>query len=135
MTERPLHIRVALALGRCVDHQWEDLRPEKWAAQCQKCGRLEGMGPGQNAVILLDEIPRYDTDWAFGGPLIERFSFSVTRTAKAVTPPLPGDNWVAIGPVWGPSHAMADGRTPLEAVCLLILKLHERGALPKPDAP
>lgn len=114
VTERPLHEQVALALGRCIDHTFEDLRPEEWAARCRKCGLTEGMGPGQKAVLTMDEAPHYDTDWRVTGPLIERYGLTIGQGTESHV-------WVARDE---PQRTeKGEGPDPLIAVCLLLLAL------------
>lgn len=109
MTEKPLHVRVAEALGaqiRLKDGWWE---------------RLDGSWTAA--------IPRYDTAWEATGPLIERFCLALRPPAE---PPQIGSSlWEAYW--WGADEeettaGSSDG--PLIAVCLLILMLGEAGKLP-----
>lgn len=80
---RPLHVRVAEALGWTATH----LRD---APEAHACGdilitdpermRWKGRAPGEQLVGPhgCTLIPRYDTDWAAAGPLIERYAISLS---------------------------------------------------------
>lgn len=73
MTEKPLHVRVAEALGwteaRCMGSRlsWEGQPPR------------EGPGPWLLMENLPQPIPHYDTDWSATGPLIELYEISTVR--------------------------------------------------------
>lgn len=113
--EKPLHVRVAEALGwtDCTPtaeveaDDWEGVRPNP----CGACGDTDWR-----------PIPLYDTDWSATGPLIQRFKIGLECT--------PGGHWEAdtyeyLG-VLGRS-----GDTPLIAACNLLLALHAAGRLPR----
>lgn len=113
-TVKPLHVRVAEALG--------------WGGPFQRGGgtmlatdnHWDGRAPG-NYVIgeQHDRIPRYDTDWSATGPLIERYRILL------VTAPDWGD-WTARA---HDSLLQARAATPLIAVCNLIIALAAAGKL------
>lgn len=129
ITEKPLHVRVAEALG------WTYLGPSEVE------GGWEGEPPSGHP---LDKTPRrldqhigvlrYDTDWSATGPLIERFGIGIYRPDEFC--PDREFAWVA---VWGGVHGWDDGAvcadeqegaaTPLEAVCRLILAMAAAGKL------
>lgn len=113
MSEKPLHVRVAEALG------WFDFQPSAngfWP--------LEWRGHPSRPIIgePHKKIPRFDTDWSATGPLIERFGIFLRRYY--------GDRWFASPgqPLPGGADTV-DAATPLEAVCNLILALHAAGKL------
>lgn len=125
MTEKPLHVRVALALGwRLAVHP------------CLKYGDW-WWEPGQeDAATSDDALPRYDTDWSATGPLIERFKVCLDAPARLCDAPDKHDclKWKA-----GENSANDDaleltGDTPLLATCNLILALSEAGKL-QPQEP
>lgn len=132
MSDKPLHVRVAEALG------WTN---------CQLCpdgpdihGRQHWVGdqPVIGGVVRQSHcMPEYDTDWAATGPLIEKYRISLSATYKLFDGddglPLPGDTWIASDDrrraKGGFPVAMEPGSTPLIAVCNLILALHAAGKL------
>lgn len=105
MSEKPLHVKVAEALGTNVEDK------SLW---------------GWN----YEAIPRYDTDWSATGPLIERQRVAVVPWKpvlwRAFRAPF-------IGPqdevYVHEDHEEASGETPLLAVCNLILALNKAGKL------
>lgn len=112
MTERPLHVRVAESLG--------------WTGVFQSLGSWFGLPPpwrGPREHHPETGIPRYDTDWAATGPLIEKYGI----TLEFFNDPLP---WWAkchgIPPRYPQKVAPQGGKTPLIAVCELFLKLEEK---------
>jgi hypothetical protein len=141
--KRPLHVRTAEALGwvRLVDTggglmlpgeptMWLGLAPSWW----NDCGAYV-LSVDQNTKTLTfgsGSVPRFDTDWSAGGRLIERFSIGWDRCVKLMSPPLQGDNWIAV--VVGvdaerPLKTHGDGDSPLKAMCELIIRLKERDRL------
>lgn len=130
MSERPLHVRVAEAIGwtRCrLDHA------DVWI----------GMAPGYDDYAY--NVPRYDTDWSVTGPLIERLRFGIDGPAGRedpawASPPREGDPALSTWQAWTCSAETAweietaEGSSPLDAVCNLILALHAAGKLPKVSA-
>lgn len=66
------------------------------------------------------QVPPYSTSWCSAGALVTRFKVGVT--------------WDHSG--WVAQHAdelgydqYADGETPTEAICRLIVHLHKKGSL------
>lgn len=112
--EKPLHVRVAEALG------WTHISLNTWHQRNNWAGMYPGGAAGSR------RIPRYDTDWAATGPLIERIPITVGRYMS----PFMDGAWYATAP--GPSVIQSErtGATPLVAVCNLILALKEAGNLP-----
>lgn len=121
--EKPLHVRVAEALG-CTETYYDD-HPyvPGWRGK-----PADGHGGSPH-------VPRYDTDWSATGPLIERYGISVTMDDDDAS----SVGWLAgtFEYVCGSDgyHAYMDrgyatGETPLIAVCNLILALKEAGKLP-----
>jgi len=117
---RPLHVRVAEALGckpiRLVDHAWHcDCNRER--GEFFHGERFDG--------FLAGRLLRYDTDWSATGPLIERFLFDIFAGSPG---PRPSEHWSARADrVEG--EPQMNGETPLVAVCNLILALHADGKL------
>lgn len=75
MTDKPLHVRVAEALG-CIVRElapvpgWCEIneRDEQWVCRC----------PGSpHAANCCTAVVRYDKDWAATGPLIHRFKLRI----------------------------------------------------------
>jgi hypothetical protein len=126
---KPLHIRVAEALGRKPCPKWKvwgvGLAGTEWTHDAQGCNHLVPCYPPSDP-------PRYDTNWSVTGPLIEKYGISVWVT-------FPGDfgqdgfRWAAQmeadarSPM--PNTVPHVGRTPLEAVCYLIIELARIGKL------
>lgn len=129
VTEKPLHVQVAEALG-CRPVSFEVVGRggggTGWACQCPGANRGEGHGD-----VL--GIERYDADWSVSGPLIARYQISLW--------PRPNDDDEGPEPrEWGAkAHSdarygriiagLACGPTPLVAVCNLILRLKATGKL------
>jgi hypothetical protein len=136
--ERPLHVRVAEALG-CKPEGG----PDEWLCGCKD--RTHGVGgPCRHPW----EVPAYDTDWAATGPLIERYGITIEAPERHCDDPEGHDclQWKAYHPdscfkchkYPEPPCASGEcdldprgaGAAPLIAVCNLILALHEAGKLP-----
>lgn len=115
--EKPLHVQVAIALG-WVGVKIDGIADWPW------CGVEHSEG-------LRREIPRYDTDWSAGGPLIERYRFHLYVMGAGAWLGVPGGtgDWIAESDVFPVVRVRY--KTPLEAVCRLILALAEAGKLPK----
>ncbi len=122
--ERPLHVRVAEALGwdNCVEVDTGMAYGKRWT------GRVPGFTHTR-------EVPRYGQDsdegWAATGRLIQKYGINLER-AQAARPdgsPYGAWRWAIAGDEMPPKRFWAD--TPLEAVCHLILALAEAGRLPK----
>lgn len=123
--EKPLHVRVAEALG-CRLRQTLGAERRLWHCGCEgqehydhgfavaEDGEVLTLGPGR------DTVRRYDTDWSATGPLIERFKIDV--------------RWGGQNLRWWASEnaglATVSGETPLEAVCALLLEIAAAGKLP-----
>src|SRR3972149_10154355 len=106
MTEKPLHVQVAEALG------WTECQPSSGVDLIDCVGTSPAIGPGV-------DVPRYDTDWSATGPLIEKYGIETKPN---------GAFWQA----WVDEPAMGGaevGPTPLLAVCNLILALKAAGKL------
>lgn len=117
MEEKPLHVQVAEALGwtklKCLGNQdsWEGLPP----LEPDKFGRR------WISDWLPLTIPRYDTDWAATGPLIEKHGINVRGG--------PGRWWTMADWPTHQRHIVWAGQaeTPLIAVCNLILAFAKEG--------
>lgn len=146
MTEKPLHVQVAEALGwsdvvhfgyaeSVISPAWGGVRPlgtEKpvGISEIDTLHLLRG-GPARNT------IPRYDTDWGATGPLIGRFglvvgpNFALNQTINDTRGPWKA-GWTGGG--YDPIH-LEDwnytrlGETPTVAICNLVLALKEAGKL------
>ena len=118
MIEKPLHVQVAEALtgeptcecGEAVDGY------DQKSGLCKRCGWRPA--------------PRYDTDWAVTGPLIEKYVDGFCFNLGAM-------GWCdhyqvsAFGGRLGRDIGwhQVRGETPLLAVCVLILTLKAKGKL------
>lgn len=114
MSEKPLNVRVAEALG-CEPIEDDGYEPHRFYCGCDP---LTHATPGE-----LPRLVRYDTDWSATGPLIERYGIDLTKL-------LGSHCWLAEGQPDGWLDS-AEGPTPLLAVCNLILALHAAGKLPQ----
>lgn len=131
MSEKPLHVRVAEALGWTGCAEVSTLAERKADGVVFQSSRWQGSytvkgtdAEGRHFTYWdLREVPRYDTDWAATGPLIERFGFELYRPTESGWP------WRATK--YGTATLpQGNAATPLEAVCNLILVLAENGELP-----
>jgi hypothetical protein len=113
MSEKPLHVRVAEALGG--NPFWSTRR--QWECKCgDECEHTDPVS---------EELYAYDTDWAATGPLIERLGIGIYAEVDPI-----GRTWVATPAEHehGEAHHQF-GPTPLVAVCNLLLALKEAGKL------
>lgn len=141
MSEKPLHVRVAEALG-CVPVGPPKYRWDSWCCVC-KVRKDEHWGPHTAHVIHSEcchshsglncdnDLARYDTDWSATGPLIERYGIGLI---KSYEPSKSSLRWHACTETgescsYGSCGPAALGETPLLAVCNLILALKAAGKL------
>jgi hypothetical protein len=118
--EKPLHVRVAEALGFggivCLEGAWTMHCP------CEQ--------PHCDNIL---DVPRYDTDWSATGPLIEKYHIHLgeERTLSTAGDVVARGQWFA--GVWESDeekdYLMGYGATPLIAVCNLLVKLAENRLL------
>lgn len=129
--EKPLHVRVAEALG-C-----------KVTSDCCGCGygtseERPGIGYRHGCFGGPEDdsdpsIASYDTDWSATGPLIQRYQICLEPAPANATKRnrsdtwIPDDLWTWYRADWCSDEAQmnAYGATPLLAVCNLILALKE----------
>ena len=126
---KPLHVRVAEALG-CklrLMHQTPVELGDFWVCGCHATKEVHGYGL---------EMYHYDTDWSATGPLIERYKIALLHPGEwLVEPDTNVRDWVAATKFSSSSddgydaEAYGYSRTPLIAVCNLILALKEAGKL------
>lgn len=134
ISERPLHVKVAEALGYTkVKREGASWYGRPYPADQFWAGLdLKGGWYG---------VPRYDTDWSATGPLIKEYEIIImpTNNERESGP------WVAFQwwdreffrydePDWlvlDGSGKVYAGPTPLVAVCNLLLALHAAGKLPQ----
>src|SRR3989304_2607202 len=117
MTEKPLHVQVAQALGwTCIEYA----PPNLWTG-CRPSSRPHSPCPSSN-VLSGEVVPTYDTDWSATGPLIEKYELALGQTGMEDPKP----TWVA----WWPGSCDVDtcsvdapAHTPLLAACHLLLSL------------
>jgi hypothetical protein len=122
-SERPLHVRVAEALG------WHDFHV---LGDGEHVGQHPDKERNRKHSYAVEAIPRYDTDWSATGPLIEKYRIEL-EWERLITPAR-DFVWTAS---WGqqighltPVIYSASDTTPLIAVCNLLLALHAAGKLP-----
>lgn len=128
--EKPLHLRVAEALGwKVATHPV--LKPGDWWLSPGALAMSDDDGdPG--GALSRDHLPRYDTDWSVTGPLIETYGITVTCYFISDKP----FGWAAglhANVVGHEDGFVSSADTPLLAICELILALKESGRL-KPVA-
>lgn len=130
--ERPLHVRVAEALG------WHRIVGPVSSILLDAGMVYEGHPPGPFVIGSEPEtIPRYDTDWSVTGPLIQKYGINLecAQAARPDNSPYAAWRWWLKGdPIARGSASMSVrywADTPLVAVCHLILALAEAGRLPK----
>lgn len=118
--EKPLHVRVAEVLG------WDRCELGWVFAEQRWCGSHPDGKNGWDGHGRM-QIPRYDTDWAAAGPLVERYAIDVFRglTSKRWSAAV----WTESADLVEPQREYMDGDTPLIAVCNLLLALHAAGRL------
>lgn len=134
MTEKPLHVRVAEALG------WKNVADVTRAVGLGQSMWLGEPPPGDMAGTLyvahVDQgersltigsgsVPRYDTDWSATGPLIEKYGICLTWWAERGRIV----RWDASDNIPEQSQHLESGPTPLVAVCNLLLTLAQNGSL------
>jgi hypothetical protein len=134
VTDKPLHVQVAEVLG------WTNLTDSGY-------GRYDGDPPedwpeyvGFDFKLSQVLVPRYDTDWAATGPLLEKYRISTGK----YNPWFQGGKYYAVQRYqsaseedalaqMGPEPYETTGDTTLQAACLLILALHKAGKLTTPQ--
>lgn len=104
--ERPLHVKVAEALGWTACHQRHP-GGDTW------CGWRAG------AINLPDDIPRYDTDWAATGPIIADSPLSIVWVGREGD----ADLYQASHHAY-PRVNPRRGHSYLEAACLWLVEFH-----------
>ncbi len=127
MSERPLHVQVAEALG------WTELALKEsfGAFEMIELGLWQGVPHGRMGELLrirLERgqtsrfwpIPRYDTDWSVTGPLIVKYVASLHHHPAG---------WTAVAHGQDISFQGGLPSGPLVVVCKLILLLSKEGKL------
>lgn len=153
--QKPLHVRVAEALGDKPRRSWSVMnRAEKgvfidfetkWEADADVADHAQRYPAGLYAeegahVVERQHFPKYDTDWSATGPLIERFSIALRPPNEPER--IGGEYWEAYAWVYPAGwdgkgyHNVEEitkgDRSALVAVCKLLLALSEAGKLPHP---
>lgn len=125
-SEKPLHVRVAEALG-CKPVQATDPEARRrheesgmWGA-CWCANGGDDKGPHSASGVPTTELARYDTDWAATGPLIERYYINLESLGE--------HGWEASNYPGGLSILRVTDTTPLLAACKLILYMKADGTL------
>lgn len=131
MTDKPLHVRVAEALGwppceYITDEAHDPKRPIYGWRVChrehaggQDCEHMWHCGKEDYYAA-----PSYDTAWSETGPLIERYAITLHGADLPDETP-----WIASRVLGAADVYEGEGATPLFAVCRLILALSEAGKL------
>jgi hypothetical protein len=140
MSEKPLNARVAEALGFKV----RDLSKYGCTAQCvsgpSEAGAFHGARSGPHDHIRWEYwkpyeweddgdwklVENYDTDWSASGQLVEKNRVTITDFASE--PWMAARDFTVDYDGWRAGE-YAYGRTPLVALCNLILALKESGKL------
>jgi hypothetical protein len=128
--ERPIHVRVAEALGWTRLHYRDKCHGDILIADQEKL-RWFGRAPGE--MIISDDVnhvlvPRYDTSWGDAGPFIEKYGIELGLL-------WPGDRgqdyfqWMARTGRQPSEIESTQEDKPLLAICALILALKEAGKL------
>lgn len=126
--EKPLHVRVAEALGcktaaptKCKNVGCQDL----WVCACDERG-----SHNEHPDFHCDHLPCYDTDWAVTGPLMEQVILPYRQFVLADWINVVGSNQPARYQTYFQGLPLQGwGDTPLLAICNLILVLKEKGKL------
>ena len=122
--EKPLHVRVAVALG------WTECEP----GGIMLPGNHEGFPPGPRVIGQLKQsVPRFDIDWETTGPLIERYGINLSFNGRVWHADVLVDRW---GPtcdhVCSNVYPFRDcddhSDHPLKSACMAILALKEAAA-------
>ena len=126
MTEKPLHVRVAEALG------WHDL---ECRGEIKHAGQWTGFPPG----VAADDrpfherwlIPTFDTEWSATGPLIDKYGIGFMPARDQGECVAFRGREIFLNDVAGEIaiEEWASAETPLLAVCNLILALKDAGKL------
>lgn len=133
MPDKPIHVQVAEALG------WTDCTLSgyvHWRGEHFEDRRTwQGINPHvAERTTIQSSVPRYDTDWAATGPLIEEYRLTVRPTMQFPRDSDDAASWDAFVYV-DDFHTIGRfvvGVTPLLAVCNLILELGKAGKLKRP---
>ena len=143
--EKPLHVRVAEALGWSAfesKHGYFIVTHGSGVADIgTRCeygfGRARALYDSETGTKLpprvwwedCPHVPAFDTDWCATGPLIEKLDLSVRRSFMPKDRTRPYTAWADASDVV--TDCAGHGETHLVAVCRLILALHAAGKLPR----
>ena len=106
MEKRPLHVRVAEALGWTALEQRNGMDPYSWV------GWHAPMEVGTREHVL-----DYEHDWSATGPLIEKYATSTQKYMDGT--------WT----VWAGENTCSSDNSTLVAMCYVILSLKAQGKL------
>src|SRR3989304_9661758 len=124
MTEKPLHVQVAQALGwTCIEYA----PPNLWTG-CRPSSRPHSPCPSSN-VLSGEVVPTYDTDWSATGPLIEKYGISLECSETPLWGAFASPGFPILGGKPTDSRIYRVDTTPLGAVCHLFLALKAAGKL------
>jgi hypothetical protein len=123
MSEKPLHVQVAEALGWMRDGtEWTIDRKGYF-------GRApEGTTNAHGFRLRLAHVPHYDTDWSATGPLIEKYHLHLGESIEYEDKGAK-HRWFAGGWDSTEDRLSGYGPTPLIATCHAILELKKAGLL------
>lgn len=143
MTEKPLHVRVAEALGWTAWHSKHDYwiitepdgtrHEDGYGQPNPKYDSQTGKKVQPRQWWEEYDPPRYDTDWSATGPLIERFR---PHAEVRLDPLCHEPKWCAFYIPDGDEDIIESSKQPtlLLAICHLILALKEAGKLETTEA-
>ena len=122
-------VKVSELIGPALD--WAVAKVEKHQPRCAWMLEKEGFHAWQSYERAWGTpIPLYSSDWAQGGPIIEREEIGTKRRA----PCMKGEGWEALGSITakGAGYRCAIGPTPLIAAmrCLCVSKLGDEVEFP-----
>jgi hypothetical protein len=126
--DRPLHVRVAMALG-CRPEQATP-GPRSWRCTCPQSPKALNFLP--HGLADTSYLANYDTSWSATGPLIERLGIAFAWTDGSCHVGCPA-GWVAIQRS-RPADSFDPlteglGETHLIAACELVIALSAAGKL------
>ena len=118
----PLHVQVAQARGCAIHLEDVNTSYETFVCGCVKTSPFPHGSESHGCSI--SRIPRYDTDWAAAGPLVEEYDLNIWRTVFE-------DVYFATQPR-GIARIFADdkpprgeGATRLEAICRAVIAIEK----------
>lgn len=143
MTEKPLHVRVAEALGCKLElapsQRWGQPAGEmEWFCRCPKpktalTGSVEWKtgqqpkNPRHIGYMTYGEVARYDLSWYATGPYVEKYRLWV-QPCEHPHGSFDGPHWTAYV-VRGAQSWEGEGKTALIAICHCLIELAAAGKI------